>query len=337
MSQQANKLQVSIPRWVCAGAILFGSSALVVQAVIDIYQGTHGFSDFPSAAFFAQAWQMALPTGFTLIFAAIGGCFLYARRWVLAAGLYAIVFGYMAVTASNSMDFVADQTVARTKAAQDKQEAAKDIASIRNNTVLQERKEKIDTLWRTYSTAAKVADKEKALAEIEKTTKEPPTLQQIDVEVVQVGSGSIFSRRWGWQPEAIQELKAIGLPILVMIGKALGITLGFAFWTPEGVQSNSVVAPLLPPKARQKPREMSIDEARKDLKALIASKSELPKGGRGFARRWRVHDSTAGEYLDEFRKEGFIRRVQSGPLKLVVPVHSHTNGSGNVVSMAGAS
>jgi hypothetical protein len=167
------------------------------------------------------------------------------------------------------------------------------------------------------------------LAQIESAAKEPPPVREAEVEVMQVGSGGIVSR-WvpGVRPEAVQEIKAVALPILVMIGKALGITLGFALWSPKDLPATAVPAPLLPTKARTKPREISIEDARTDIKALIASKSEMPKDGRGFARRWRVHDSTAGKYLDAFKKEGLIRRVQSGPHKLVVAVQPNTNGSG---------
>jgi hypothetical protein len=56
--QTINK-SIHVPNWVCNIAIVLSSVALVVQAAIDIDQGTVGMVTF-SRQWFAQAWQMGL-------------------------------------------------------------------------------------------------------------------------------------------------------------------------------------------------------------------------------------------------------------------------------------
>jgi len=65
------------PKWVCYIAIVLSSVALVVQAAIDIDQGTVGMVMF-SRQWFAQAWQMGLVTMFVIVIAAFAGHFFGA-------------------------------------------------------------------------------------------------------------------------------------------------------------------------------------------------------------------------------------------------------------------
>lgn len=67
MTTGPNKLHV--PRWLCAVAILLSTMALMVQAAIDIDQGTVGMPLF-SRQWFAQAWQMGLVTMFIIVMVA---------------------------------------------------------------------------------------------------------------------------------------------------------------------------------------------------------------------------------------------------------------------------
>jgi hypothetical protein len=78
---------IHFPKWVCNIAIVLSSVALVVQAAIDIDQGTVGLVMF-SRQWFAQAWQMGLVTMFVIVIAAFAGHFFGAGRWIRAVGLY---------------------------------------------------------------------------------------------------------------------------------------------------------------------------------------------------------------------------------------------------------
>lgn len=321
--EQAGK-GLAVPKWVCALSIILGSAALAIQAAVDIYQGVNTSMDWPT--WLTQAWQMSLPTGFTLVFAAIGGCLLYARRWFVAVILYGLVGCYMAFTASNSMDFVANQTVARTQAQIAKATAAKDITEIQNATLSKERREATENLWRTYVTA-KPADKDKVLAQIKEVTQDPLALQAPSVEVVAVGSGGILNRHLGWRPEAVQEVKALALPLLVMIGKALGITLGFAFWPRRSAEAWKASPParLVADAFPENLRKLSKAEARTDLISMTAHGARVGSG-RELSQRWGVNEGTVSKWLGDFAREGLIKREANGQRRGVVGTVVHLNG-----------
>ena len=298
-----------IPRWVCAGIVGLGAAALVIQAAIDVYQGTRSMA-WLSAEWWAQAWQMTLLTGFVLAFAAVGGCLLNMRAWGRAGLLYILVGGYMAITISNSMDFVADNTLANREAQRAKATQAKDITEIRNATALSERKEMLEGVWRTYYSAKTPADKAQALAQIKDITKDGPALVADDIKPVLAGSGGILHRWLGWREDAIQEAKAIALPILIMIGKATAITLGFAFW------------PQLPPlRVGQTKANLSFkvgkvckEDAQRDIVHLIVTSKldELELTAADMARRWGVTEPTAGAWVRQFTKDKLVTRTRIG-------------------------
>lgn len=318
-----NKLEM--PKWVCALAIALGAIALAVQAAIDVYQNVSPAMDWP--AWCAQAWQMTLPTGFALAFAAMSGGLLRAGRWKSAGLLGALVASYMTYTALNSMDFIANQTVARTQAQIGKATAAKDIAEIKNKMVLDDRKEKTDNLWRTYSVAKTSGDREKALAQIKEVTQEPLPLEQTDVEVVQVGIGGTANRLFGWRVEAIQEAKALAYPVLVMIGKALGITLGFAFWpapSPERWRESPPTR-LAISTSQETVRKLSYDEAKDDLLSMIAVGARVGSQ-KELSERWGVGEGTVSKWVPKLKRDGVPIRTEMNGNKRAIVSATHING-----------
>lgn len=307
------KPKLHIPRWVCAGAIGLGAAALVIQAVIDMYQGTR---DIPvwSTEWAAQAWQMCLITGFIMAFATIGGCLLNARAWLRATMLYVLVVGYMMITITNSVDFMADNTLATNEAARSKVTQAKDIATIKNELALQERKDMLENQWRTYYSAKTPNEKERALAQIQAVTKEGPTLITADVLPVKAGGGGIWNRWFGWRQEAAQEAKAVAVPILIMIGKSLAITLGFALWPQAGQLPEPARDGQTKVKFGVNVAKFSKLAARSDI-AMLAETGALNKmdvTGAALAERWRVSEATSSNWLRDFRKEGLILRERVG-------------------------
>jgi ribosomal protein S25 len=300
---------IRVPKWVCILAIALGSIGLVVQAVIDAFQAVHPTMDWPT--WLLQVWQMSLPTGFTMAFAAIGGCLLFARRWFVALILYALVGCYMAYTASNSIDFVANQTVSHTRAAMARQADIKDITRLQNETATKERREATENLWRTYN-AAKTSEKGQVLLKIEEITSKPLDLQQSQVHVVHSGGGGIANKWLGWSPDTVQEAKAVAFPILVMIGKALGITLGFALWPPSADRwKKQLPKSSNLPRGSEIERKLSKDEARDDIiKAALAG--ARIESNRELADRWGVSEGCACKWLSDFRREGIIKRERRG-------------------------
>lgn len=322
------KAPIRVPRWVCALAIALGSTGLVIQAVIDAYQAVNPQMDWPT--WLLQVWQMALPTGFTMAFAAIGGCLLFARRWFTAVILYALVGCYMAYTASNSMDFVANQTVARTQAHMARQADIKDITRLQNETALKERTAATENLWRTYNAARTTSEKGQALLKIEEITSKPLDLQQTEVQVVQSGSGGILNRWLDWRPGAVQETKAVAFPILVSIGKALAITLGFAFWPPSTAAAERWKSQR--PKVGKFPdgleteRKFTKLQAREDILKAGKAGAQI-ESNRELSDRWGVTESCASKWLSDFRREGLIKRERHGKFMAVKVTAPDLNGS----------
>src|SRR5262249_46970983 len=168
-------------------------------------------------------------TIFVIVMAAFAGLFFGAGRWIPAVGLYLIVIALMVVTVINGADFIADTSLAERIAQSAQQTQERDIADIKNKIIMGKRKEATDNAWRTYYAAKTTAERGKILGQIQAMTKEAPTLVSPEVRPLQAGSGAIWNRWFGWRPESIQELKAIAIPVLIMLCKSVALTLGFAY------------------------------------------------------------------------------------------------------------
>lgn len=330
---EISNTKLEMPAWICVLGIALGAIALGVQAFVDCYQSVS--PDMDRAAFWAQVWQMTLPTGFTLVFAAMSGGLLRIGRWFAAFLLFLLVIGYMAYTATNSMDFLANQTVARTQAQIAKQTQAKDIAEIKNKLAADERAEAHKNLWRTYATAKNATEQAKVLAQIKEASQETLAIQTPDMEVVPVGVGGTAHRVFGWRPEAIQEAKAIAYPILVMIGKMLGITLGFAFYpspTPEKWKARPP-APLVAHTFPESFRKLSYDEAKDDLLSMIAVGARIDSQ-RELSERWGVGEGTVSKWLPRLKKDGVPIRLEANGNRRAIVAAPHVNGNGRVAGTA---
>ena len=333
---EISNTKLEMPKWVCALAIALGSIALAVQCVVDIYQGISSAMD--RGAFLAQVWQMSLPTGFTLVFAAMAGCLWRAGGWknlLAGAGLFGLVIGYMTYTALNSMDFLSDQTVARTQAHIAKQTQAKDIAEIKNKHALDDRKELKEGLWRSYVTAKSGTEKDKALAAYRDVTQESISIERPDVEVIPLGVGGTAQKYLGWRPEAIQEVKAVAYPVLVMIGKMLGITLGFAFWptpSPETWKARPP-APLVAHTLPESVRKLSYDDAKADLLSMIDVGARIDSQ-RELSERWGVGEGTVSKWLPRLKKDGVPIRLEANGNKRAIVGAPRINGNGRVAGTA---
>jgi hypothetical protein len=299
---------IHVPKWVCNIAIVLSSVALVVQAGIDIDQGTVGMVMF-SRQWFAQAWQMGLVTMFVIVMSAFAGRFFGAGRWIGAVGLYLIVIALMVVTVINGADFIADTSVAERIAQSAQQTQERDIADIKNKIMMGERKEATDNAWRTYYAAKASAEREKILGQIQAMTKEAPTLVVPEVRPVQAGSGAIWNRWLGWRTEVIQELKAIAIPVLIMLCKSVALTLGFAYRPVPGR------LPEPAPRAKESgffrsevSRKFSASEARSDLAQLAETGAldSMDVTAVHLAKRWSIGRSTVSEWLRRWGKEGII-------------------------------
>ena len=122
-------------------------------------------------------------------------------------------------------------------------------------------------------------------------------------------SGAIWHRWLGWSPESIQELKAIVIPVLIMLCKSVALTLGFAYRPVRGQ--------LPEPAARAKltgffrptvSRKYSVSKARNDIVHLVVTGAidgmDLTAGD--LAKRWGVSRATASEWMRQFCREKLI-------------------------------
>lgn len=308
----------SAPKWVCAAAIAAGLAAFAVQCSVDVYQGTRGITD--TVEWWAQFWTWTLPTAFTITFSAFGGALLRVRAWVAAALLYVVVGVVMVITASNSIDFLTDKTVAKTVAANHRVTAAKDIAEIQSENAKTERKDTLDNLWRTYVVAKKAEDKEKVLAQIKSVTDKPLPVQTPAVEELKAGGGTILNRYTGLPVETIQEVRAVAVPIVFLIAKSLAITLGFAFWPrPElygdrkpgnsGNFGTNVAG--LRKTVNQNAGPLGRDDALSDLLAYFPLRQEELTIS-FLKERWRVSKQSTYIWLKEWETQGLIALKYSG-------------------------
>ena len=299
---------IHFPKWVCNIAIVLSSAALVVQAAIDIDQGTVGMVTF-SRQWFAQAWQMGLVTMFVIVMAAFAGLFFGSGRWIRAVGLYLIVIALMVVTVINGADFIADTSLAERIAQSAQQTQERDIADIKNKIITGERKEATDNAWRTYYAAKTPGEREKILGQIQALTKEAPMLVAPEVRPLQAGSGAIWNRWLGWRPESIQELKGIAIPVLIMLCKSVALTLGFAYRLVPGQLPEPATRAKLTSFFRPTvSRKYTVSKARNDIVHLVVAGAidgmDLTAGD--LAERWGVSRTTASEWMRRFRRDKLI-------------------------------
>jgi MFS family permease len=324
------KTRFELAKSLCVLAVLVGVAAAAIQLAIDIRQGVT--ADMTDHERLIQIGQMSLITVFVVILGAIAGTWVSNGHWKWAACLYAVASVCMAVTASNGMDFLANKTVARTQAQIKKATAERDITDIKNKLTLDERKEKQENLWRTYL-SARGSEKDKVLSEIKAATQEAVDLKS-DVDVVQLGVGGSISYHFGWRPEAIQEARAIAIPIVTMVLKALLISIGFGCWPNTAAKQWETSPPtrLAVAHFQESPQKLSKDDARKDIISMIHAGASI-RSGRELSERWGVGEGTVSKWLGDFRREGLIKRQPNGNARGVIAA-PHVNGNGRVAGTA---
>jgi len=290
---------IYVPKWVCAGAVLLSVAALIAQAVIDVRQSTMGMPLFCDR-WFAQAWQSGLITPFIIVVVAIAAQYLAAGAYVRSGTFYLAAVVGMWVTVTNGADFIANSTLVATAEEAERAKQAKDIAEIQNKELADQRKELTNNAWRTYYSARTPSERGRILGQIQAMADKPPTVVAPEVHVVRSGSGNIWNKWLGLRPEAIQEAKAIIVPVLIMFFKTVGLTIGFAYWPMQG----PLPAPV--PRAKESgfwhstvSRQFSVDEARSDAVKLTetAALDDAEVTAEDFAARWGIGRTTVRERL----------------------------------------
>jgi biotin operon repressor len=332
MENRKTRFELSKP--LCVLSVLAGTAAAGIQLAIDIWQGIT--PDMIEQERFIQIGQMSLITVFVVILGAIAGTWISNGHWKWAVCLYIVAGVCMGVTASNGMDFLANKTVARTQAQIKQATASKDITDIKNSIALQERKEKADNLWRTYLSAKPGNEKDKVLSEIKQATSESIDLKT-DVGVVQLGVGGTVSHHFGWRPEAIQEARAVTIPIVTMILKALLISIGFGCWPNTAAKQWETFPPvrLAPAPSPESTGKVTYEIACKDMLSMVAIGGRA-ESQRELAHRWGTSEAQVSKWLPRMRRDGVpIKFEMNGNRRAVVAApHVNGNGSGRVLGNA---
>ncbi len=321
-----------LPKFVCILAGIAGAAACGVQLAIDIWQSIlPGMLPEERAI---QISQMSLVTIFVIVLGAIGGRWFKRGLWGACIGLYAAAAVCMWVTATNGMDFLSNKTVAVTQAHLKRATAEKDINDIKNKLALEERNERRENLWRTYM-SAKGAEKDKVLAEIKAAGQEAVDLKA-DVDVVQVGIGATISSRFGWKPEAIQEARAVLIPTVTMVLKALLISVAFGCWptyTPERWKAASPTR-LASHTSPESIGKVSYQMACEDMLSMLANGGRA-ESQRELANRWGVNEAKVSKWLPRMKRDGIpIKFEMNGNRRAIVAAPTYANGNGRVAGNA---
>jgi hypothetical protein len=112
-------------------------------------------------------------------------------------------------------------------------------------------------------------------------------------------------------------VKAVALPVLVMLCKTIGLSLGFAYWPARDAASRK--------QATDRSIEFnefncefkvkfSLEDARADIVRLkdAGKLNAMNLSKAAFAERWGVPSSTGWTWLQKFESEGLIETVPSG-------------------------
>jgi hypothetical protein len=323
-----------MPKWACLSIIAFSCLAIGVQGAIDIYQGAKN-TVFLSTEWVLQAYSMTLPTLGSVVFALFCGWILNIGHRVLAGMIFVLAAGFMFVTTTNGWDFMAAQTIGKSEAAKLSADVARTAAEINNEQTLKERNRATDELWRAYITTNNAERKKEALDRIKEVTQAPVALQTAPVEITTTGSGEIFHKKWGWRPEAIQEVRALGLPPWIMLAKMLGLTLGFGFWPhrstsnlklslPEDEEGEKAEENQSSVNARPKIKRFTEREAREDINRLLAKGSHV-RSQVYLADRWGVSQTTVKTWLDGWPEAQRVP-AENGRRNHIVLAHPNGNG-----------
>jgi len=243
--------------------------------------------------------------------------------WVGAALLMAAAIGFTGYTVSNSTGYAGFQVYSKTRPVEARRKAAEDVASIQNQIAVEERKELRTAMFRTYLTAKSAADKEKALGQIEGMAQRPVTLAVPDAPEIAVVDprAEVAKNLLGMSMEKAQALSIAALPILLVVGEIMGPFLAAFLW-PHAAPEN-------PQWLKATLRQLSAREAKSDVLAMIADGRELCVTE--FGERWGVNKGQASKWLDDFQRQGAIKKVRRGA-RLVAVAPARPNGHIKLVS-----
>ena len=337
MSPRANSIEA--PRWACLALIALGFVAGAIGAVMSARYGQRMTVD--EEGWWTQGGSMYVVSATAFVLSIIAGAMLRTRHWLgvlIGIGVLGGAFLCIAYTLSNSIGFSGHQVLGKSKLLESRQKVASDISSIQNDTIISERKELRESLFRTYHSIKDQAKKDDVMAQIKAINDTPVllTVPSLEVPIVDART-TILNKLLGWDSEKAQALSAAALPILLVAIELIGPFLGTALWSHRHDDQRHKDRP---PKSGQLPqtaRQYTKREARADVIAMTEAGVEFGSNLEA-ASKWGVSPPLACKWLRDFRSEGLIRREWrdglNGRTKAVVAPR-RTNGNGHTLPATG--
>jgi hypothetical protein len=315
-------------RLLCLGMLIAGLVAAVVHGWMSVRYAQRLTVD-------AEGWWVQ--GGGTIALSILGWLFaggaglLADKRtvsgWIGTGLMMVIAVGFVGYTVSNSTGYAGFQVYSKTRPAEARRKAAEDVAAITNKIVVDERKELRTELFRTYA-VVKTAEKEKVLGQIEALSQKPVVLQIPDAPETAVidPRAEVARSLLGVDMEKAQALSIAALPILLVIGEILGPFLSALLWPHAALENR--------PRLNATLQQLSVSQAKSDVLAMTANGTELCVTEYG--ERWGVNKGVASRWLDDFQRQGVIKKVRRGA-RLVAVAPARANGHIKLVGSMGSS
>jgi hypothetical protein len=233
------------------------------------------------------------------------------RSWAFL--FCAILMSVLAV--SNTKDFVGEQFLGKLKFDQMKAKSSKDIAEIQNQHTLKERDETRAMLMRKYESSKTDAAREAISKELDRLTSKPIDLNGTpSVDAALTDARASLSEMFGIDQD---KLKVYAIPIVLAIVELMCPLWGFKLWPPKEVPEEYGKDRLPNGNRLETVRKLNKDQARAELH--IIAFSIPPWDQETFVEHCGCKKGTGSKWLEDFAREGWIRRKICGRRKLILP------------------
>lgn len=309
--------RMEMPKLACGAVVAIGYAAAFISVTINARYGQRMSVDIDG--YWLQAALLLVLSLGPAILTSYSGFAWRAGTWLKASGAFLFAAALMVFSAWNVNDFVASQMLGKLKNAEYRQQARKDLAEIKNNLTVEERKALHESLLNKYRTGRTKEERDDAMAKIEALGNRPVALEISDAIVVTDARSDTLKKLFGTDRDTVQSIAPLGAALLMVLVELLCPFLGFSGW-PTSVSSEEQEPPKNPRFGSLRPKPPLA--AFEDLKKLMESGAEIPNQ-KWLADRWNCSESVV---CDRLNKWG-IERKPNGRGKankiLPFPVNGH--------------
>ena len=323
-----------VPRIICLGFGLSGVAAYVVMALIDIHYGEATALTQAGKTF--QPVTMAIVSAIGFLLVCGSGALYRARRYTMAAILFAATGAYMGYSALNGVGFFAGETIGKVRQVEAKNKSLKEATDRANDEAKEMRTRTLSWLTGTQIRTAK--ERERVEDKVIELVTKPVEVKAAPVDAV-VGDmrSEVMKKLLGVEIENAQIANSVWVVGLLVLGKLLGPSLMFALWPIKSPpKANSIDRPpdgdgetftnnLKNPANMQvlsggkvsQQRRYEPAEARKDLVRMLGEAPTIDKASR-LVDRWNWSLPSVLRYLDRWEAEGICRTRKDGRDRVIL-------------------